>query len=1124
MRRLACYGAFVLVFLACVPWVAAQTAQGVVTGTVFDPSGAIVPEATVKLTNEGTNITQTATTGSAGNYRLSLVPPGTYTVSAKAPGFAEKVVKGIIVRVSQTVPLDINLAVAQAAQAVEVTAATPLVETATSDLTHTIERTTLENTPLLSRNIYDLAFVAPQVTQGLDMGASSGGARESGTAVLLNGSDNNDNFSEASANITPPLESVSEFTLLTNSMAAQYGRAAGAIISAVQKTGTNNFHGVAYEFNRNRSLNASDFFNNRNQSPKPKYIRNQFGGEIDGPIVKNKAFFSFAYDQVTLHTGSDLIVQGPTPAELAAIQSGAGPIAQSYLPKYPPFVSSALCPNEARDFPAAIGHIGCTHLFDPATSPAKNYYGRVDYNIGDKDRLSFTANINRFANIDTYGGGHPSTKPINGTDREHYHNLTLVETHVFGPRLFNELTVAHNRHYSVFVEGDGTIRDPELGIDGLNFGGIGFGFGAYSGGLVEGFVQDRWQLQDNVGLTIGRHSIKFGGSFQSGILYRNWDLGLPGFYEFGNTTGPTAAQAGALNPDGSITNVDQGDSNFQKDFPYFEEVSINPTTGTKANAYRHYIMKDSNLFIQDDFKVTPRLTLNLGLRWERYGAPTEQHNVLAQFQNFNCLTGGFNFKTCIANARIGPAPSMWNTRNKDFAPRLGFAYDMFGDGRTSLRAGFGISYDRLFDNIWSNGAWNPPFYALFDADATSGDTIFYNDPAAVVPSYVPNSLPGPAGRVSVRTMENTLKDSSVQNYYGGIEHQFGRNVLLRVNYQGSLGRHLSVLMNWNRSDGICYTPRLSCVRPNSLYTGFNYRSNNVTSNYNSLVAEIQKRYSNGLQFQGGYTWGHLLDFGSDLFQGSTLIGGYSQPYYFVSNSHKNLEYGSGGFDHRHGFKLNASYELPFMRDQKGVLGHIAGGWQLSGFYQFYTGFPIEVYTNRTRFRGNVKDANGIPENLGGDYDLDFVRNDHPDFVGGSFSSVYSNKSPADGIFKDSNLIGCGFPGQQSTNTAACNAAFGVVTPNSLFVNPPGTGVRFGRLGRNTFTGPRFNGLDAAIFKNFRIRETQKLQLRVEALNGPNHPNFAGVTSNLNDPGFGKAQILVGSAPARRFQIGMRYIF
>ena len=616
-----------------------------------------------------------------------------------------------------------------------------------------------------------------------------------------------------------------------------------------------------------------------------------------------------------------------------------------------------------------------------------------------------------------------------------------------------------------------------------------------------------------------------------------------------NTITAWTCAPSVLNADGSFAgNIPNSvDGNLVNDFPYFQELSINPVTGARGNAYRHYYSYDSGLFVQDDWKVSPRFTLNLGLRWERYGAPREQHAIIAQFPAsgqyaFDCLSPAntTDFVTCMGNVRTQPAQSMWNTRNYDFGPRIGFAWDVFGDQKTSLRAGYGIFYDRIFDNVWSNGAWNPPFYGLIDADATGGDTIFYSRPPAVPPSFTPGAPPDylPLGaRVSVRTMEQNLKDSSDQSLYFGLERQVSSSLALTLNYQGSLGRHLPVLMNWNRYDGDRYNATLTLDRPNSHYTGFNYRSNNVTSNYNALVFEARKHFSHSVALIGGYTWGRLMDFGSDLFSGSTSTGQFSQPYYFLSNSRRSLEYGPGAFDHAQAFKLNITYELPFMKDQRGFAGKFAGGWQLSGFYQLYTGHPIEVYNGRARFRGNVLDANSFLENIGGDYNLDGVNNDHPDYVGGSASAAYSHANPADGIFKDNNLIGCGYVGQASTNTSTCNDAFGVTTPNSLFVNPPwnSTGIRYGGLGRNLFRGPAFNGLDGGIFKNVAINERWKLQIRIEALNLPNHPNFDGTDTNLNSFTFGRAQCTIGgtssegpctsdSAPARRLQVGARLTF
>jgi len=1107
----------------------AQTVQGVVTGTVTDVSGAVVPGADLTLTNDGTGVSQQEKSLSAGEYRFALVPPGTYTLTTKAQGFTTREIKTIIVDASTTVPVNVTMSVATAQTVVEISAQESIVQTASSDLSTTVNQNFIQSMPLLTRNVFDLAFAAPTTTQGMNFNATAGGVRESGTTNTLNGADNNDNFSEGSYNIQPPLESVAEFTVLTNNMSAQYGHAAGALVSTVQKSGTNSFHGAAYEFNRNTDFNASDFFANRAASPKPELIRNQFGGEVDGPIVKNKTFFTFAYDRLDVAEGYTIVQAVPTPSELTAMSTNAAPNAQAYLKAYSPLTSTTPCPAQAANYPDSVGYMGCVSLFDPTPVHQNAYVGRVDQNFSTHDRISFTANFSLYNYTDKWGGGYATAaQPIPYADNEHYHNLALIETHIFSPTLLNELTIAHNRHYSVDESNNGKSAGAQVIIDGANYDGLGFGYGPTEGELVEGFVQDRWQFQDNLGFTKGKHSFKFGGGMQNGILYRNWDLGSPGYYEFANTTGPSPASTGNLLASNTIGNfVNYPDSNFQNDFPYYSELSINPATGAAGVAYRHYIMKDANVFVNDDWKVSKRLTLTLGLRWERYGAPTEANNLIAQFTNLD----GYS-PAQVAAARVTPVTSMWTTPNHDFGPRVGFANDLFGDGKMSIRGGFGISYDRLFDNIWSNGAWNPPFYALLDHDATGGDNIYYSIPPTTGGFYVPNSIPAPGARVSVRTMDVHMRDSSVQNYYLGVERQFYHDFLLRVNYQGSMGRHLSQLMNLNRYDGMDYVAGLDGVRPNALYSGFNYRANNLNSEYNALVTEVQKRFSHGLQFQFSFVWSKLMDDGSDLFSGSTLTAA-SQPYYFVSNNDPQLERGPGAFDHQKNFKALFTYELPFFKNQQGFVGRVLGGWQLSSFYQGYSGHPIEVYNGRAKYAGDALDANGIPENIGGDYNLDGVVNDHPTFVGSSVNGVYSGNSPANGIFTDNNEIGCGYAGQKSSAAAvaACNAAYGVGTPNSLFVNPPGVGPRFGELGRNVFRGPWFNGWDAAMLKNFKVTERVKMQLRFEALNVDNHPNFDNINTNLNSGAFGKAQSLVGSlatcsscSPSRRLQLGGRIMF
>jgi hypothetical protein len=1257
--------AFLVLASGAAVW--SQTVQGVITGTITDPTGAVVPNATVTITNVGTNISQSTTTGGDGSYRFPLVPPGTYTVEIKAANFATVRASGVVVQASQTIPFNRQLELAKAQQVIEVNEQAPLVQTATSDVATQVDRATIENAALPDRDVLaSLPFLAPQATRGLDGMPTVGGTRESGTSYLLNGGENNDNFSEGSINIHPPLESVEDFSILTNDMSAEYGRGAGAVVTVNQKAGGNRYHGAAYEYNRNDLLNANDFFTNRTAKldgtcclGRPKYVRNQFGGEIDGPIVKDKTFFSFGYDRIKLTAGGAAAQTFvPTSAGLAYVQANGGALAQAIIAARPPVTSDQTCPSvDPKGTFTGTGvdpktllpgywnnglanPVGCLSFVDPKSDTEDAYFGRVDHNFSSKDRLSFVANIYRQSAVDKFGGGPLTTLgPINSTTTNHFHNLALNETHTFSPRVFNEVTVAHNRHFNVGAEGKGTADTiPNIFVDNQTGGCLNFQIGGDAeGGQIVGFVQDRWGITDNLSWTVGRHSFKFGGGGQYGILYRNWDLGLPGQYEFGELTTVTGTcpsctvvtpatdpNGSTAQPNGTIAGIsDATQANFAGDYPYFQETSVDPRTGVKASAYRHYTYHDYNWFAQDSWKVTPRLTLNLGVRWERYGAPSEDHGILAQFTNINSCN--ILNAACLNSVRIGPASRMWPTYNKDYAPRVGFAWDPFGKGKMAIRGGYGILYDRIFDNIWSNGAWNPPFYALLDFDATGSDAIFYSNPGSIGSAYNPAGPCGqipyppcatdPGGkRVSVRTMDVNMKDSSSQNFYFGVERQTFGGLLFRAFYQGSLGRHLPMLENYNRVDGQAYyknmvqlaqdptaTPipntRLSNIRPNPLYTGFNYRSNSVSSNYNALVVEAQKRLGHGLQFQTGYTYSKLLDVNSELFAGCSTVGAQTAPYYYINNGQPRRNYGRAAFDARHAYKFNVIYELPFLKSQKGFAGHALGGWTIASFFQFYSGHPIDLFNGRGRIRARsftpiggtepngtactvlnanftlpistgpggtpingcrltILDQNGVPFNIGGDYNLDGVLNDHPNLAG---PLTYSGASPADGIFTNNSRMACseaGAPSFVNLEASSTVCVFGVGNPdgsttaiafqNPALANPDyPTGAtpyeRFGNLGRDVFVGPRFIQWDASISKVFKITETVNLKLSLQAQNLANHPSFDCVDSNVASATFGKAQCLaqsgaggqsstnvfvggLGLPTSRIMSIGLRFAF
>ena len=525
LRKTLVFLLFVCLCSLLPPGARSQSVNGVIAGTVIDPSGAVVANAKLTITNTGTGITQSTTTGAAGEYRFALVPPGTYSIRIEASGFAIEKADGVVVQASQVVPFSLKLKVASAPQLIEVTGEIPLVQTESSDQTMQVDNTTIQNMALVDRNVFGtLPMMAPSASPGMDGMITSGGARESGTSYMLNGGEDNDNFSEGGTNITPPLESVQDFSLLTNNMSAEYGRGMGAVVSANQKSGTNRFHGVAYEFNRNASLNANDWFYNRQYqaeqalpadqrtlSPHLKYIKNQFGGEGEGPIFRDKTFFSGAYDRSKLLTGGTSAQNFvPTSAALAFLKANGGPLAQAVIAARPPVTSDLPCSSVsgfttgggASDEPNGLPNfVGCLSFFDPIIDTIDSYYGRVDQNFSSKDRLSFTANVSRELYEDKFGGAPLTTAgAINGNTVNHYHNLTLSEVHTAGNSIVNEATIAHNRHYSVFVEGAGAADTlPNIQVDNQNEGGLFFEMGGdYEGGLIQNFSQDRWAFQDNL--------------------------------------------------------------------------------------------------------------------------------------------------------------------------------------------------------------------------------------------------------------------------------------------------------------------------------------------------------------------------------------------------------------------------------------------------------------------------------------------------------------------------------------------------------------------------------------------------------------------------------------------------
>jgi hypothetical protein len=544
----------------------------------------------------------------------------------------------------------------------------------------------------------------------------------------------------------------------------------------------------------------------------------------------------------------------------------------------------------------------------------------------------------------------------------------------------------------------------------------------------------------------------------------------------------------------------QGLFNFANDDLDEIQVGVDPVTGALSDTPRYWRSTEVGAFVQDDWKIHPQLTLNLGLRWDYFRPITENQGRLA---NIIYPESGGYFER-IANAKVGVVDELYKSDLNNFAPRIGFAWDFLGDGNTVLRGGYGIAYEKLFFNVVANARFNPPFFARATLPGNQIQPFLGSDPNDVFGGFIGTVIPGAdlgldanggiqGVRTALRVVDPDLRDSYVQNLFLGIQRQLVWNTVVEINYQGTLGRKLPFFGDPNRFAGDLlgaadplgrFAGDTDENRLNASFDTFNLRQNRVTSNYHGFNAQLSKRFSQGLAFQIAYTLGKALDFGSDIFGAGENSGGLlGQPFrtYFSDPVNIELDYGRSAFDIRHRFVTNFLWEVPFMRDQPGTWGQILGGWQVSGIVQIQSGLPFGVFS-------------GAPFDFGGDFNADAQEGDRPHTpsFGSRFSDTPSNQEFIEGVFETDD-----FP-----------------TPTS------GTN---GNLGKNTFTGPSFWTVDLSIFKTFRlpISEESKLQFRAEFFNLLNRVNLYLPIVDLSRPDFGTSNDVFD---AREIQFALKLLF
>lgn len=1131
---------FVILFASSICF--SQNITAVLTGSVTDPSGAVVPGASVTLHNSDTNTDViTVQADSNGLYTATELPLGRYTVTVTANGFKKYVASDLILNVGEHRTLNVTLEVGQVSEQVTVTATTIPVETSSGAQDTTITGTQIRELQLNNRNFEQLLALQPGVSSTLPDqiqfgitntdSVSVNGARTSANNWTVDGADINDSGSNLTLLNVPSVDALSEFTLERSTYDAQYGRSGGGQVNVATKSGTSNFHGDAYEFFRNNVLNANEAFNKGAGHARPPFRYNDFGYTVGGPIYipghyntdKSKTFFFWSQEWRRTRTPTTFNLSLPNPQELtgnftgitgvtlnpASAPSGCitgnqiNPSCFSANAKvYLANVYSKFSPNSALS-PTAL-----TESFIVPVSAANDFrqeIGRIDENITSKisifarymqDKVPTTEPGGLFA-----GQGLPgiSSTASNAPGR----NLVAHVTMELSPSVTNEVEVgdtwgAINSNITGLITSPAFLgaltftgglpftdpyhRVPGVGISGVT--GVGIPVSPYFERNVDKSVYD------NVSITHGSHTIRTGMNFQYMKKTENAVNPTNGSFSFGNKFGNPAFANFLL---GNASSFSQASRDIIPNL-HFPNVEA---------------------YVQDDWKVARNFTLNLGLRYAYFAPPEDNNQILDNFspQAFNPanvpaidpVSGDFvtsppqaatpqNYangiiiaqNACNPNsyfkppvAPFGPTCSPYDLRvnptYNTFAPRVGFAWDIFGDGKTALRGGFGVYYDRTLNGIEEQNSFaNPPFVGNINV-APSSPTDIFDGPTSVAstPPTAPASLHA--------TGTPQFQVPYIDQWSVSVQREIVPNTRVEIAYVGNRANHLLGEYDLNqvplnvREAAANATAETNAIRP---YLGYNVITTIAPafrSNYNSMQISANRQVGSGLNFGVAYTWSKTLT--------NNPTDRSSAPY---DTYNFNAEYGPASFSRSQVLVINYVYDLPFYRSQEGLVGHVLGGWEVTGISVFEKGLPTTITQFNDPFN-SFDWASGTPNTFPGGIGIDpSPVSPRPDMVAGA---------------------SCSGPGTvaQFINTAA-------------FVDAAG---HFGNAGRGVCIGPGLNNWDIAALKNIKFTERFNMQFRAEFFNAFNHVSYAGFSSNVDSSSFGR---LTSGHDPRIIQLGLKLYY
>ncbi len=1126
--------ASVLAFCICVA--AHGQFSSSIEGTVTDTSGAIIPSATVVLTNTDTGVAQTTQSNSAGLYRFPALAPGHYKVAVSAAGFAQFIQENIDLTAMRVQEVEAKLPIATAQATVTVEATPSAVQTDEASIQSVTSAKQVEELPIEGRNIYAVTNQTPGVTGTGLMGSPAAnsdifyatttpaivanGAPNHSNTYLLDGVSLDDSPSGGDAKLVPNPDSVEEVVVSTTNYSAEFGKAASLVTQITTKSGTNMWHGSAFEQYQSNNLTARNEFQNYND-PINGYItpftRNEFGGSFGGPIRRDKTFFFGSWDQVISQTTST----GPVTVEDAALTSWMksnlpNNLSTSLLSQYTPTVAAnknsvatvanveqqqGAAPDAAHDCadaindPSGIGPLGmpCSMaMIDTANgtfvSPHNGYQynARIDQTFHEsRDRIY--GNMYNTHLVGPWDNGVRHSFDINFPQDAWFGALNY--THVFSPTILNETGAGYTRT-SVLIPCNYCNLLP-TNINGI--AGFGDGFSPV------GFAQNDFHWRDMVTITRGKHALKTGFEW-----FHNQD-----FAPF--TIPDNRQQAWGFDTIFDFA-ADKTDN--------YGTISFDPTTGGVANNNRYFLDSTYGAYVQDDWKVSPDLTLNLGLRWDAISNPSEAHGTLSTLT----VPSAGSLLQQIEGISVGlnPDPSKRrpyiNLKKTYFAPRFGFAWRPFGSEKWSVRGGAGIFFDRGGNTNWSDTETaNPPIDANFNASVhvpgspqppafglCASATFPYQCP---LPTGLISTLPPLNARGGFGNFNNIggpdphLKMAYAENYFVGVQRTLGPNMIAEADYIHSNTIHEYSITNMNRVDGVNtvtsngsggYTETLGTL-PNPYFSAINYTTNRNGSSYNGFTTYVRRQFKAGYSFQVAFTAQKTIDLMS------TVPGQQKGAEYSVVIDAYNVkaQRGVSSQDTPKQLSFNGLWIIPTPGLNNGVLKSLLSGWQLSALGTLMSGFPATVFTS-------------LPQD---DFNLDGFNYDLP-------NRPTNIKWPLKGLSRSKFLTGT----FKTTDFPLPTDSNGV---------PLGYE---GNIGRNTIRGPGFAQTDAALAKDTKMpwffKESGSLQFRVDMYNAFNRVNLQGWDTNLADGGvdpttgqsfgnFGKA---TGVAQARTLQLSTKFTF